>query len=136
MRIDTAMGDAQLALRPCKPTPWRNDRCLSRRTMLGHIPFITALEADDDGRLVTELRLARLRSQAAVVRTLADQVEYLSRAGDADGMGDQLIEEMAKLGCRLIEVAGSLARSQAPEDSGIFATRSVMTVRQSPDTAY
>jgi hypothetical protein len=89
--------------------------------MLGHIPSITALEADDDGRLVTELRLARLRSQAAVVNTLADRVEYLSRAGDADGMGDQLIEEMAQLGCRLIEMAAALARSQAPDDSGVFA---------------
>jgi hypothetical protein len=89
--------------------------------MLGHIPSIIALEADDDGRLVAELRLARLRSHAAVVRTLADQVEYLSRSGDADGIGDQLIEEMAQLGCRLLETAAALARSQAAEDSGVFA---------------
>jgi hypothetical protein len=89
--------------------------------MLGLTPSITALEGYDDGRLVTELRLARLRSQTAVVRALADQVEYLSRAGDADGVGDQLIEEMAQLGCRLLEMAGTLARSRVPADSGVFA---------------
>jgi hypothetical protein len=89
--------------------------------MLGHMPSLAALEADDDGRLVAELRLARLRSQAAVVRTLADHVEYLSRAGDADGIGDQLVEEMAQLACRLLEAAGTLARSQDPGDSGVFA---------------
>jgi hypothetical protein len=85
------------------------------------IPSLAALEADDDGRLVAELRLARLRSQAAVVRALADHVECLARAGDADGIGDQLIEELAQLGCRLLETAGTLARSQGPGDSGVFA---------------
>jgi hypothetical protein len=89
--------------------------------MLGHIPSLAALEADDDGRLAAELWLARLRSHAAVVRALADHVEYLARAGDADGIGNQLIEEMAQLGCRLLETAGTLARSQDPADSGVFA---------------
>lgn len=89
--------------------------------MLGPIPSVTALEANDDGRLVAEFRLARLQSHAAVVRTLADQVEHLSRAGDADGIGDQLVEELAQLGCRLLETAAALAQPQAPEHSGVFA---------------
>jgi hypothetical protein len=91
--------------------------------MLGPIPSLAAaLGSDDDGRLEAELCLGRLRSQAAVIRALADHVEHLSRAGDGDGIGDQLIEEMARLGCRLIEAAGSLAGSH-PEDSGVFARR-------------
>ena len=90
-------------------------------TMPAHIPSLAALESNDDGPLVAELRLARLRSQAAVVRALADHVEHLSRAGEADGIGDQLIEEMARLGCRILEAAGSLARAPHVEDSGIFA---------------
>jgi hypothetical protein len=90
--------------------------------MLGSIPSPAALGSDEDGRLEAELRLGRLRSQAAVVRALADHVEHLSRAGDSDGIGDQLIEEMARLGCRLIEAAGTLAGSH-PEDSGVFARR-------------
>lgn len=104
MRGDHALSNAQPRTRPCERTQWPerpwSHHCLSHRTVLGHIPSLAALEADDDGRLVAELRLARLQSHAAVVRTLADQVEYLSRASDADGIGDQLIEEMARLGCR------------------------------------
>jgi hypothetical protein len=56
-----------------------------------------------------------------VVRALADRIEHLSRAGDADEIGDQLIEEMARLGCRLLEAAGSLAGATHLEDSGTFA---------------
>jgi len=104
--------------------------------MLGHIPFLGALEADDDGRLVVELRLARLRSQAAVVRTLADHVEYLSHAGDADGIGDQLIEELAQLACRLLETAGTLARSQDPEDSGIFAREALRSAHRGTPSGF
>jgi len=91
--------------------------------MLAHIPSVATLESDDERRLARELRLARLRSQVAVVRAIADQVEHLSRAGDGDGLGEQLIEEMARLGCRLLEAAGSMAEPPSVEDSGIFARR-------------
>jgi len=89
--------------------------------MLAHVPSLAAIESDDNGRLVAEFRLARLRAQAAVVRALADHVEYLARSGDADGLSSQVIEEMARLGCRLLEAAGALAESQCPEQSGVFA---------------
>jgi len=92
--------------------------------MLAHIPSLAALESNDDLRLAAELRLARVRSQVAVVRAIADQVEYLSRAGEAAALGDQLIEEMARLGCRLVETAGSLAGSPRCEESGVFARSS------------
>jgi hypothetical protein len=91
--------------------------------MQGPIPSLAALGSGDDSWLEAELRLARLRSQVAVVRALADHVEHLSRVEGADGVGDQLIEEMARLGCRLIEAAGTMAGTQHPQDSAVFARR-------------
>jgi hypothetical protein len=89
--------------------------------MLAHFPSLTASESDEDRRLA-KLRLVRLRSQVAVVRALADQVEHLTRLRDADGPGDQLIEEMTRLGCRLLEAAQqSLLEPRRPEHSGVFA---------------
>ena len=79
--------------------------------MLTILPSLAALESKDDWRLGVELRLARLRAQVAAVRSIADHVDYLARAADEDGVGEQLVEEMARLGCRLVEAAGSLARS-------------------------
>jgi hypothetical protein len=81
-----------------------------------HIPSLATLESDDERRLAEELRLARLRSQAAVVRAIADQVERLSR----EELGAQLIEEMARLGCHLLEAAASLVAPPQVEDSGVF----------------
>src|ERR1019366_3634079 len=49
-------------------------------TMPSHMPSMDALESHDDGQLNAELRLARLRSQVAVVRTTADHVERLPPA--------------------------------------------------------
>jgi hypothetical protein len=64
---------------------------------------------------------ARLRSQVAIVRALADQIDRLPLRGDGQGVPDQLIEELTRLGCLLLEHAGSLAASQPLEDSGVFA---------------
>jgi hypothetical protein len=74
-----------------------------------------------DGGQASALRLARVRAQVAIIRTLADHVETLSRAGEAGGIADQLIEEMARLGCSLLETAGALAAAPPLEDSGVFA---------------
>jgi hypothetical protein len=89
--------------------------------MPAHLPSLAALESDDDVRLAAEVRLARLRSQAAIVHALADQVDHLSRAADAEGLGDQLVEEIARLGCRLLETAASLTGTTRRGDSGVFA---------------
>jgi hypothetical protein len=75
----------------------------------------------DSGRpLVAEPRLVDLRSRAAIVRTLVDQVEQLTRAADVEGIGAQMVEEMARLGCRLLDAAAALAKVSPVEDSGIF----------------
>jgi hypothetical protein len=86
-----------------------------------HIPSVAALESSDDGRLAAELRLVGLRSQAAVVRTLADNVERLSREAQAEGLARQLIEEMARLGSRLLDAATAFREAPRVEDSGVFA---------------
>jgi hypothetical protein len=61
----------------------------------------------------------------AIVRTLADQVEHFARQADADELSSQLIEEMARLGCRLFEAAAPMTKSQRSEDSGVFARSSI-----------
>ena len=79
------------------------------------------LESNDDARLATERRLVGLRSEAAVVRALADEVERLSREAEADGMARQLIEEMGRLGSRLLDAAAAFRKAPSVEDSGVFA---------------
>ena len=64
--------------------------------------------------------MVNLRAQVAFVRTLADQVEQVSRAADVDALGTQMVEEMARLGCRLLEAAAALADASPVEDSGVF----------------
>ena len=55
------------------------------------------------------LRLASVRSQAAFVRSLLDEVERLAPAGADTALTEQLIEELARLGCRCLDAASSLA---------------------------
>jgi urease accessory protein UreF len=88
--------------------------------MTSHIPSLAALESNTDGRLAAELRLVDLRSQAAIVRALADDVERFSREAEADGLARQLIEEMARLGARLLEAAAAFEDAPHVEDSGVF----------------
>jgi hypothetical protein len=101
---------------------------LSARTL----PRVITLESNDDGQLAAELRLARLRTQVAVVRALADQVELLVSPHHVDaardcnrerGLGEQLVDEMAHLGCRLFEAAAEFPKSPASEDTGVFKRR-------------
>jgi hypothetical protein len=81
------------------------------------IPSLTALESGNDDWLAAELELARLREQVAVVRTIADHADYLAQPGNVDGFSEQLIEEAARLGCRLLEAAAAMttALRGAPE---------------------
>jgi hypothetical protein len=70
--------------------------------------------------------LVNLRSQVAVVRALADQVEEISRAADADGLGTQFVEEMTRLGCRLLDAAAALTEASPVEESGVFRRASML----------
>jgi acetolactate synthase regulatory subunit len=84
------------------------------------LPSLASLEENDDRRLSAELTIARLRAQVAVVRTLTDHVEHLADVAAVEGVQAQVVEEIARLGCRLLEVAASLAASDRPEASGVF----------------
>jgi hypothetical protein len=99
--------------------------------MPAHILSLVTLESGNDTQASAK-HLGRLRSHAALIRALADEVEWLSRVGDAEGLSHQLIEEMARLGCRLLETAGTLAGSRPPEDSGVFARRASRRGSTSP----
>ena len=87
-----------------------------------HIPSVEALESGDKDRLAAELRLARLQSQLADMQRLVEIVQRLTRAGDEDGLAEQLIERMTCLGCQLLEGAASLSGQRAG-DSGVFVRR-------------
>jgi len=55
--------------------------------MLAHpLPSLASLESDDDRYVAAQRRLAHLRAQAAVVRTLSDHVERFARPEDIDGV--------------------------------------------------
>jgi len=60
------------------------------------------------------LALVNIRSQAAVLRALADQAEQLSRAADVEGLGSQIGEEMTLLGRRLLEATGATNTLASP----------------------
>jgi hypothetical protein len=47
-----------------------------------------------------------VRSQAACVRALLDEVE---RTTGADRLDEQLVEELGRLGCRCVELAAKLS---------------------------
>jgi ribosomal protein L29 len=88
-----------------------------RKSMLAPTKlFLVPSEPKDEDCQATELQLTRLRAQVAIVRMLTDQIEHFARAKHIDGLSEQLIEEMRRLGCRLIEAAASMTR--APE-SGV-----------------
>jgi hypothetical protein len=90
-------------------------------------PAATKTSGSEDTALRdAKRRLGRLISQVAVVRALADNVEALARPAASGGLDGQLVEEMARLGCLVLETAASLAA--LPEatcrDSGVFERHS------------
>src|SRR5208282_2160505 len=72
--------------------------------MTAHMLSVAPLQSSQEG-FAANPRLVSVRSQVAVVRALADQVEQLSRVADVDGLATQLVEEMARLGGRLLDAA-------------------------------
>jgi hypothetical protein len=57
-----------------------------------------------------------LRSEAACVRALIDEIERVAPASLAEeAVSAQLVEDLARLGCRLIEAAAALRPVVDPE---------------------
>ena len=77
---------------------------------MGVVSLVVRESAGNGGPAAPRAPVSHLRSQLAVVRALADQVDCVSEGGEDGGLRDQLIEELARLGCRLLEEADSLAR--------------------------
>jgi hypothetical protein len=88
-----------------------------------HLPSLQALDASDDRLLHEELRCLAVREQAAVVRALADHLEHFAPSAAPAGLRGQLVEELARLGCRAFETAAALSATE--RQSGIFAISSV-----------
>lgn len=53
--------------------------------------------------------IGSLRAQAAFIRALLDEVERVTPAAAPIAIREQLVEELARLGCRFIELANGLA---------------------------
>jgi len=68
-----------------------------------------------------------VRKHAAIVRALIDEVDLLLPYANADepGLTEHLVEELASLGCRVLETAADFARilesREAPIESGVHA---------------
>jgi hypothetical protein len=52
--------------------------------------------------------MSSVRNQAALLRTLLDEVERVAPPGVDEAVCEQLVEELARLGCRCIELARAL----------------------------
>lgn len=77
-----------------------------------HLPSIEALTSSDDDRLIAELRICEVRDQVAVARALLDEVDRIVPVS-ADGRvppPGQVAEELARLGCKIVEIASALTR--------------------------
>lgn len=83
--------------------------------MTTYMPSLAALESNDDVRLAAELRLARLRMHAAVIRALADHIDRVAESGDVDDLRERLTEQKARLECT------EAGWSPCIEDSGVFS---------------
>jgi hypothetical protein len=65
-----------------------------------------------------------IRSEAAVLRTLLDELErILPGSGVEARVSAQLVEEAARLGCRLLEGAAALTKAVDIEESRSSGTR-------------
>jgi hypothetical protein len=97
--------------------------------MLSHIPSLATLDANDDELFAAELRFGRFRSQVAVLRRLADEVEQLGPPREFDTSGQELMEEITQLGCRFLQATRPSAWSPRPEDSSVAPASPSMSVR-------
>lgn len=84
-----------------------------------HFPSIDALTDNDDERLINELKVREVREHVEIARSLLDAVDELSASGrtseDAgDDPAERAAEELARLGCKIVELAGAISRSRAP----------------------
>jgi hypothetical protein len=72
-------------------------------------PSLNALCANDDSLLAEELGVVAAKHQIAIVRTLTDELERcLMRRGAVSAIRAQIVHELARLGCRSLEIAAAM----------------------------
>lgn len=72
---------------------------------------LSLLPLASTGSTPVSTALAAVRSQAAFLRSLLDEVERLAPMSPVhESFGDQIIEELARLGRRSLEAASELTR--------------------------
>lgn len=84
-----------------------------------HLPSIEALTSSDDERLIAELKVREVREQVAAARAMLDAVDELSASGRSSSVeqceeAERAAEELARLGCKIVELAGAISRSRGP----------------------
>ena len=80
--------------------------------------------------------LGRLRSRAAVVRALLDELERIwtvPRPSPREELvfGEQLIEELARLGCQIVECASTLSLAHARASATLTTAQVASSDRRS-----
>lgn len=86
-------------------------------------PSLVAQHASDEVWLCEDV--LAVRKQTAVVMALADELEHLAPWRPTSTLRQQLVEELARLGCRILETAATLSRTTEPGPvSGILPTSS------------
>lgn len=85
-----------------------------------HLPSIEALIDGDDDRLDVELKVRAVREHLAIARSLLDAVDDplpASEPGWATPGRAFAIEELARLGCEIVELASRLSKARPPDSS-------------------
>jgi hypothetical protein len=62
-----------------------------------------------------DVSLGDVRSQMAIVRSILDELER-STMSDGSRIHGQLVEELARLGCRVIDAAATASRLVEPDE--------------------
>lgn len=83
-----------------------------------HLPSVRALLDADDRLLIAELKVCEVREHVAVARSLLDALDRLvpMSAEGQPSPSEQVglaAEELARLGCKIVELASTLAGGTA-----------------------
>ena len=69
-----------------------------------HLPSVETLISNDDHLLREELRLSEVRAQVELARSILEDLELGLQPTP------RVAEELARLGCRIVEIATSLSK--------------------------
>lgn len=77
-----------------------------------HAPAVLPIALGPARDQIRHFDLVTIRAQAAVVRALLDEMERAVPASGAERwVAPQLVEDLARLGCRVFESAAAMARA-------------------------